>query len=478
MWALSSSEAIQAVIKEKYKQQRHGDDENQPLSVQPWGIDGDKRRYFLVQGLDDTSFRVYREGSRYTRNAYWYNQAGTIDEVKALAKKLEEVDGTQAGRRLAGKMTNAIPTFEATEEVSNGQEASLCKQQLTGLQKRRRRDYRREQRARFTRPEPGYSLYEGRTRGKRMRYTYDDDDENFDSDATSTRRSARHSARNTPFEAGPTITASGRQVRQPRTGEYGESLLSAPPISTDELAPGSSDPERRTHSARPARSGTEDSEEPVRGHGRSTRGAVNGRSNPLKRGYNDIDGMSDEDDAQPSGDEWDSDKNGDGDEEMPDVGDDGDDDMDEADEESEEEDFEPKSLVVKIKVSPENLVKTTGRSVKLPLGNGTVYRSTEGSSLKHEIMADNESVKPQLTTGGTHQTPSHPTSSPAGPSSYPTPTSTSFLPNEQKNLVSTALDAPQPLPVQTNGVHESGPRPNMIKVGDREQMAFAGVNGH
>lgn len=118
MWALSSSEAVQTVIKEKYKQQRHNDDENQPLSVQPWGVDGDKRRYFLVQGLDDTSFRVYREGSRYTRNAHWYSQAGTIDEVRALAKKLDEVDGTQAARRLGIKMTNAIPTFEATEEVS------------------------------------------------------------------------------------------------------------------------------------------------------------------------------------------------------------------------------------------------------------------------------------------------------------------------------------------------------------------------
>jgi hypothetical protein len=117
MWSLSSSEAIQAIIKDKYKQQRHHDDENQPLSVQPWGVDGDKRRYFLVQGLDDTSFRVYREGSRYTKNAHWWSQAGTIDEVKELAKKLEEVDRSQAAKRLAQKMTNAIPTFEATEEV-------------------------------------------------------------------------------------------------------------------------------------------------------------------------------------------------------------------------------------------------------------------------------------------------------------------------------------------------------------------------
>lgn len=118
MWSLTTSEAIQAILKDKYKQQRHSDDENQPLSVQPWGIDGDKRRYFLIQGLDDTGFRVYREGSRYTKNAHWYNQAGTIDEVRVLVNKLQEVDCTQAARRLAGKMTNAIPMFEASEEVS------------------------------------------------------------------------------------------------------------------------------------------------------------------------------------------------------------------------------------------------------------------------------------------------------------------------------------------------------------------------
>lgn len=107
------------IIKDKYKQQRHNDDENQPLSVQPWGQDGDKRRYFLVQGLDDHSFRIYREGSRHTRNAHWYSMAGTIDEVKTMAVKLEnkEYDGSQAARRLAGKMYAAVPVFEATEEV-------------------------------------------------------------------------------------------------------------------------------------------------------------------------------------------------------------------------------------------------------------------------------------------------------------------------------------------------------------------------
>lgn len=72
----------------------------------------------MVQGLDDTSFRVYREGSKYTRNAHWWSVAGSIDEVKALAEKLEKEDRSQAARRLATRMLNAVPMFEATEEVS------------------------------------------------------------------------------------------------------------------------------------------------------------------------------------------------------------------------------------------------------------------------------------------------------------------------------------------------------------------------
>lgn len=125
MWSLTSSEAIQGMLKDKYKQQRHNDDENQPLSVQPWGLDGDKRRYFLIQGQDDTGFRIYRESHRYTKNATWYSMAGDIEEAKQLAEKLEKVDATQAARRLAGRVANAIPTFEATEEVSEHADNAL-----------------------------------------------------------------------------------------------------------------------------------------------------------------------------------------------------------------------------------------------------------------------------------------------------------------------------------------------------------------
>jgi hypothetical protein len=57
-------------------------------------------------------------------------------------------------------------------------------------------------------------MYEGRTRGKRMKYTYSDDEDDFYTD--STRRSTRNTRNHTPAEpSGPVVTASGRQVRAP-----------------------------------------------------------------------------------------------------------------------------------------------------------------------------------------------------------------------------------------------------------------------
>ena len=104
-------------MKESYKQQRHEDDLNQPLSVQPWGRDGDKRRYWLIEGQDDTHFRLYRESNPALKHNTWWSVAGSIDELKAVATKLGE-EGSQAARRLQERITLAIPRFEASEEVS------------------------------------------------------------------------------------------------------------------------------------------------------------------------------------------------------------------------------------------------------------------------------------------------------------------------------------------------------------------------
>ncbi len=124
MWSLESSEAVKIIIKDSYKQQRHDDDLNQPLSVQSWGRDGDKRRFWLIEGQDDTHFRLYRESNPALKHNTWRSIAGSIDEVKEVADRLGE-ENTQASRRLRDRILTAIPRFEASEDVSSPKEFSL-----------------------------------------------------------------------------------------------------------------------------------------------------------------------------------------------------------------------------------------------------------------------------------------------------------------------------------------------------------------
>lgn len=108
---------IKGIIQSSYKQQRQEDDLNQPLSVQPWGSDSDKRIYYLIEGLYDTQFRVYRESSHMSLKRTWWSVASNIDELRALAEKLQTQDGGQKARVLSSKILVAIPRFEAAEEV-------------------------------------------------------------------------------------------------------------------------------------------------------------------------------------------------------------------------------------------------------------------------------------------------------------------------------------------------------------------------
>lgn len=117
LWSLASSDVVKGTITASYKQTRHEDDLNQPLSVQPWGSDADRRRYYLIEGLDDTHFRVYRESNHTGIKRTWWSVASDIDELKLLAEKLVKDDGGQKARNLSGKMLAAVPRFEATEEV-------------------------------------------------------------------------------------------------------------------------------------------------------------------------------------------------------------------------------------------------------------------------------------------------------------------------------------------------------------------------
>lgn len=173
-----------------------------------------------------------------------------------------------------------------------------------------------------------------------MRYTFDDDD-NFLSDDTSVRRSGRNSERDTPSEVGPITTLSGRQVKPRRGGEYGASLLSG------QIDEGDTALDTEDHDA------TDASDVP---RSRSTRMAgraannginVNGKRRHVDD-YDPDDEMSEEEDAAPSGEEWDSEANEHDDEEMPDASDE-DDNID--DEELDDlDDGILKSLVVKLKV--------------------------------------------------------------------------------------------------------------------------------
>lgn len=118
LWSLGSSETVQEIIKKMYKQQRQNDDRNQPLSVQPWGNDGDKRRYWLIEGRDDTPFRLYRESNPALKHITWRSVAGSIDDLKLVATKLDD-DGSQASRGLRDSIQAAIPRFEAGEDVGH-----------------------------------------------------------------------------------------------------------------------------------------------------------------------------------------------------------------------------------------------------------------------------------------------------------------------------------------------------------------------
>ena len=289
----------------------------------PWFVDTfTKRKYYLVEGQDDTYFRLYRENNAINaKTNTWFSVAGSIEEIASIANKFEDEQATQS-KAIAGKIKAALPRFEAGEE------------------KRKRRDYRLARKAAFTRPEPGFSFYEGRTRGKRMKYTFSD--EETESDDQSMKRSTRTSGITTPGEAqGPTVTASGRQVKSRLGGMYGETKVVDRHREIDS--------ERRTHAAEVVT----DRDEGMLSRGRRVeRSARNSRASHPTGSY--ANGMeSDEDsEAAPSEDEW-SGNEEEPDESEPDLGESEDDDamsgLDPDNPGYEEEDNTKESLVVQLR---------------------------------------------------------------------------------------------------------------------------------
>jgi hypothetical protein len=146
-------------------------------------------------------------------------------------------------------------------------------------------------------------MYEGRTRGKRMKYTYSDD-EDQDTDARDSRRSAR--AQGFPgLPTGPVTTSSGRQVRTRYGNLFG------------------------THENNALES--EGSVEPNT-NGRATRSNRNTGNR-----YDDEEELNDDGDSVSSGHDWQAE-----DEAEDQVDDDEDEDMNQAS----DEDTEPQSLIV------------------------------------------------------------------------------------------------------------------------------------
>lgn len=120
LWSLNQNEQVKAMINNAYKSRTTKDklDTNIPLSVQPWGLDGERRRYWLVEGQSDTHFRIYRETDPHkTKKVKWFSVAGDIEELRVLATKLEEDDGRSNAKMLGERMINAISRFEASEVV-------------------------------------------------------------------------------------------------------------------------------------------------------------------------------------------------------------------------------------------------------------------------------------------------------------------------------------------------------------------------
>jgi hypothetical protein len=261
----------------------------------------------------------------------------------------------------------------------------------------------------FTKLDPG--LYEGRTRGKRIKYTYSTDDDDG-SEGPSTRRSTRQSGFSTPAESGPTFTASGRQVRSRVGGAYGETILSGrntgrttPAFGTaDGSASGEEQAEPITSGGRPRRSGL--------------RKEINGwaKGGDHIAGYNSVDEMDDEEEATSSGsDEYGADDDevdiaSEEDNEISDV----DTDMDDADSSGPRKN---KSLVVSLRYG-----RLSANESKLPNGNASFAknhqlpssREEKGSGTKscatsppEEEMSDSITVKPAIVQQAGGNEPAH-----------------------------------------------------------------------
>lgn len=224
------------------------------------------------------------------------------------------------------------------------------------------------QKERFKRPEPGFSTYEGRTRGKRIKYTYSDDEDISFSDST-TRRSARNTGTSTPAEVGPVTTSSGRQIRAPSrlnvaTGDSAPNSVKgeSPEFEESSMAPG----------ARPKRSA-------------ANHQTANGWAGNAARSGGDAFGSDEEESEGDLGDDEE-----DADEHVPEESED-DDDFDE-DEAMVDDDLDdaPQSFVVKLSVTPPKLQTALNRQEDQGMADATPTDQTSEFTAQDSKVTETE----------------------------------------------------------------------------------------
>ena len=235
-----------------------------------------------------------------------------------------------------------------------------------------------------------------------MRYTYDEEELDDDSEATGTRRSTRNSGVATPADQSrPTTTLSGRQVRSRVGGMYGESLLS-----------GQNTDARST----PA---TDISDEPVRAS-RSGRAGVNRRV--------------DEDAETSSEGEWDGGDEDEPDEPMEDL----DDEEEASEDDGSDEEMEPRSLVVALRYGKGRSPSLQPTEVPKPAAKVEVVIPkpsplSQTTTITPESSAPTGYLTPASTVNGTNgsaqPTPQH---APAAPPTNGLPPLHSVVPASMK----------------------------------------------
>ncbi|KAG4305940.1 hypothetical protein PORY_000850 [Pneumocystis oryctolagi] len=195
-WCLMSSEAVRSFIDENYKDRTSNDTKN-ALSVHPLGRDGKNRKLWLIEG-NDTPFRVYRESKSLSGSVKWKSIAGTVEELRQYALSLSN-DPSLNAIALVSKILNQVcPRVE--------------KAQI-------RRDKLDANRARLAALNIEPTLLGMRTRGKRIKYTFSDDDNDSDdrTHISMIKHKDQYYSSNKPVQ----YTASGRMIKRPRREDYG-----------------------------------------------------------------------------------------------------------------------------------------------------------------------------------------------------------------------------------------------------------------